>query len=51
MAWTPFAVAPRAEILRGFEAGLGAGAHRAAHRIGVHRKLAEADRLSGHPDD
>src|SRR6516165_8234608 len=41
----------RAEILRGFEARLGAGAYRAAHRIGAHCKLAEADRLTGHPDD
>src|SRR5271166_2474143 len=41
----------RSEILRGFKTRLGAGTHRAAHRIGTHRKLAETDRLSRHADD
>ena len=43
--------ARRAEILRRFEARLGAGTHRAAHRIGLERQRAELDRLAGNADD
>ena len=53
MAWTPLAVAPPAgpKYLVDFKAGLGAGLHRAAHRIGLDGELAEAHRLAGDADD
>ena len=48
MACTPLAVAPRGgpKYCVDFQARLGAGLDRAAQRIGLHRQLAERDRLA-----
>ena len=53
MACTPLAVAPLGgpKYCVEFESRLGAGLHRAAHRVGLERQLAELDRLARNADD
>ena len=53
MAWTPLAVAPLGGPKYCVDSSPGSvpGLHRAAHRIGLERQLAELDRLAGNADD